>query len=175
MKTWAPLWPARTAAWYVGLSCAAVLALAVNNQIIHGEPFDAGAKLLLLATGLRLLTVLMAVASWRAWGRRVPGWLLLGGLWGAAATQLAYPVAELVVKLLILVGAMDPIHKGISNMTAEGWFNFAGVWLLWGVPGALFALAALSYQRRSGASLRWALVGCAAGVAFLFLLGLVIG
>lgn len=50
----------------------------------------------------------MALASVQGWGRLMPPWLLSAGLWGAAAVQLAYPIAETVVKALILVGAMEP-------------------------------------------------------------------
>jgi hypothetical protein len=55
---------------------------------------------------------------------------LLAGLWGAAAVQLMYPLAETVVKAMVLTGAMTPVHKGISNMNPEGWFNLGATAVL---------------------------------------------
>jgi hypothetical protein len=89
--------------------------------------------------------------------------------------QLLYPVAETVVKSLILIGLMEPINKGISNMSAEGWFNFGAMWAVWGVPGALFLLAALAYRARRPARGLWVLLGVAGGAVLLFGLGLLIG
>lgn len=130
---------------------------------------------MLLAIALRMVTVFLASASVWTFGSRVPAWMLLTGLWGAAAVQLAYPIAETLVKALILLHLMDPIDKGISNMSAEGWFNFAAAWTIWGVPGVLFALAALSLGRRVTVRTRFVLLGVLGGVAFLFGLGLLIG
>src|SRR3954449_4020601 len=101
--------------------------------------------------------------------------MVLVGLWGAAAVQLVYPVAGTVVKTLILSGVMDPIGKGISNMTAQGWFNFSATWAVWGVPGVLFLLAALSYRARTPVRARWVVLGVAGGVALLGGLGVLIG
>jgi hypothetical protein len=129
----------------------------------------------ILAISLRMLTVALALASVQQWGRRVPSWIVLAGLWGAAAVQLVYPVAETVVKGLILTGAMEPINKGISNMSAEGWFNFAATWTIWGIPGILFLLAALSYRARTPVRARWILLGLAGGTALLGGLGALIG
>jgi hypothetical protein len=166
-------WPARAAAWYVGAVCAGFGALVVWS-LARGTPLtDVG--VVLLALGLRLLTIVMAVASIASWGRLVPGWLLLAGLWGAAAVQLSYPIAETVVKALILTGVIEPINKGISNMSAEGWFNFGATWLVWGVPGVLFLLTARAYGRRVAVRRRWVLLGVLGGAALLLGLGLLIG
>jgi hypothetical protein len=89
--------------------------------------------------------------------------------------QLSYPLAETVVKALILTGAIEPIGKGISTMSAVGWFNFAGTWLVWGVPGALFLLAARAYGRRVAVARRWVLLGVLGGLGLLLGLGLLIG
>jgi hypothetical protein len=80
-----------------------------------------------------------------------------------------------VVKSLILTGLIDPLDKGISNMSGEGWFNFGATWLVWGVPGALFALTALDYGRRVAARGRWVALGAVGGVVLLGGLGLLIG
>jgi hypothetical protein len=169
----APRWPALAAAWYIGIFCL-VAGVAVAWNVASGSPAEANGTVL-LAIGLRLVTIALALASVWTIGRRAPAWLLLAGLWGAAATQLVYPIAESVVKTLILVGAMEPIHKGISNMSLEGWFNFAGVWVIWGIPGILFALAAASYRRRVTVQDRWVLLGVLGGAVFLFGLGALIG
>lgn len=129
----------------------------------------------LAATGLRLLTVGFALVSVSRWAIRVPAPALLVALWGAAPTQLAYPAAETVVKLGILAGVIEPFGTGISNMSATGWFNFGAAWLIWDVPGVLFALAAVSYTRRTGARAMWGVLGAVGGIAVLAGLGLLLG
>jgi hypothetical protein len=166
-------WPALAAAGYVGLFCVIATA-AVGWSLAHGTPI-ADLGVVLLAIGLRLLTVGIALASVRRWGEQLPAWLVLAGLCGAAAVQLLYPVAETVVKTLILTGLVHPIDKGISNMTAEGWFNFAATWAIWGVPGVLFALAALSFRARRPARPQWVLLGLVGGAVLLVGLGALIG
>ena len=170
----APRWPAVVVAWYIGVFCL-VAGSAVAWSIGSGASSAGENGTVLLAIGLRLVTVGMALASVLAFGRRVPAWALLAGLWGAAAVQIVYPVAETVFKALILAGVVDPIDKGISNMSAEGWFNFASVWVIWGIPGILFALAAVSYRRRVTVRDRWVVLGVLGGAAFLFALGALIG
>ena len=165
--------PALAAAGWVGAFCAIAGAAVVWELLQGGSAADNG--VVLLAIGLRVLTVAMALASVQRWGRLVPDWVLLAGLWGAAAVQLAYPVAEAVVKALILTGLMDPVDKGISNMSAEGWFNFGATVLIWAVPGVLFALAARSFGRRVAARGRWVALGVVGGVVLLGSLGMLIG
>ncbi|GAA1615789.1 hypothetical protein GCM10009789_82330 [Kribbella sancticallisti] len=47
------------------------------------------------------------------------------GAVGHGHRQLAYPVAETLVKAAILLHLIEPLDKGISNMSPVGWFNFA--------------------------------------------------
>ncbi|MFS0704941.1 hypothetical protein AB6N23_10505, partial [Cellulomonas sp. 179-A 9B4 NHS] len=169
----APRWPALAAAAWVGTFCAVAGTMLVRDVLLGGPGDDRG--VVALAIGLRLVTVAAALASVQAWGRRVPGWVLLGGLWGIAAVQIAYPLAETVVKGAILAGVMDPVAKGISDMSATGWFTFGMTWLIWGVPGVLFGLAARSYARRTPVPRRWVVIGALGGLLFLAALGLLIG
>ena len=166
-------WPALAAASYIGLFCL-VAGTAVLWTVAHGASWNDNG-VVLLAISLRMLTVALALASVQRWGARVPAWLVLAGLWGAAAVQLVYPVTETVVKTLILSGAMHPIDKGISNMSAEGWFNFSATWVVWGIPGVLFLLAALAYRAHTAVRARWILLGVLGGAALLVGLGLLIG
>ncbi|GIJ11916.1 hypothetical protein ACFFMR_05210 [Micromonospora andamanensis] len=166
-------WPAVAAAVYVSLFCL-IASTALVWDVARGGAGEDSA-VVLLAILLRLVTIAMAIASVYPWGRVVPAWMLLAGLWGAAAVQLAYPIAETVVKGLILTGAMAPIDKGISDMSATGWFNFAAAWAVWGVPGVLFTLAALSYGRRHPVRRRWVVLGVLGGAALLAGLGILIG
>ena len=164
-------WAALAAAGYVGLFCA-VAATAVVWTVAHGSSW-AEQDVVVLAIGLRLVSVAIALAAVSRWGMRLPAWAVLTGLWGAASVQLLYPLAETVVKGLIATRVMAPIGKGISNMSVEGWFNFAATWVIWGVPGALFLVAALSYRRPARA--RWVLLGIAGGAVTLGGLGVLIG
>ncbi|MBB2925530.1 hypothetical protein [Cellulomonas cellasea] len=166
-------WPALAAAAWVGAFCV-IAGSALIRSRVQGASSD-GQDVVVLAIGLRLVTVVLALASIQSWGRRLPDWLVLGGLWGAAAVQIVYPVAETLVKVAILAGLMEPLDKGISNMTAEGWFNFGATWLVWGVPGALFAVAAVTFGRRVPHAARWAVLAIMAGLVLLGGLGLLIG
>ena len=166
-------WPALAAASYIAVVCL-VTGVAVLWNVARGASWGENG-VVVLALSLRMLTVAMALASVQPWGPRVPSWILLAGLWGAAAVQLMYPVAETVVKALILIGAMDPVDKGISNMSSEGWFNFGATWVVWGIPGILFLLAALSYRSRTPVGGRWVLLGILGGVVLLGGLGVLIG
>ncbi|MFD9950217.1 hypothetical protein ACFWYW_56380 [Nonomuraea sp. NPDC059023] len=152
-----------------------MLILAAVNAVVESAWPEGDGLIALGAVGLRILTVMLALASVRPWGGRLPGWLVLGGLWGSAAAQFVYPALELIVKLLILAGVPIALDKGISNMSATGWFNFAAAWVVFGVPAVLFGLAALSYQRRSATSSRFAWLGVLGGSAALMLIGLLIG
>lgn len=166
-------WPALAAAAWVGAFCVIAGSALVRSRVQGMNPD--GQEVVVLAIGLRLVTVALALASIQSWGRRLPDWLVLGGLWGAAAVQIVYPVAETVVKAAILAGLMEPLDKGISNMTAEGWFNFGATWLVWGVPGTLFAVAAVIFGRRVPHARRWAVMAVLAGLILLGGLGLLIG
>lgn len=174
-RTWAPLWPAYCAAAFVGLFCAIVLGAAAVHAVAEGAWPEGDGWIALGAVGLRMLTIALALASVRPWGRRLPGWLVLGGLWGSAAAQFVYPALELIVKLLILAGVPIALDKGISNMSTTGWFNFAAAWVVFGIPAVLFALASVSYQRRSGTPSRFAWLGVLGGSAALILIGVLIG
>jgi hypothetical protein len=169
-----PTWPANALTVGIGLFCAIALG-AVAAKPLRGAELTGTDGVIVLACALRLLTVAMARAAIRPWGRRVPGWLLLGGLWGAAAVQLFYPAAELVIKLLVVVGLLEQTSLGATHTSATAWFNLAMTLLIWAVPGALMAVSAVDYRRRTRVSLRWALLGVPGGIAFLFLLGLAIG
>ncbi|NUO56962.1 MAG: hypothetical protein HOV78_09880 [Hamadaea sp.] len=166
-------WPALAAAAYVGLFCL-IASIAVLWSVLRGSLWSEQA-VVSLSIGLRLLSIGIALASVRRWGDRLPAWLVLAGLWGAAAVQLLYPLAETVVKALILTGVLEPMNKGISNMSAEGWFNFGAMWVIWGVPGVLFLLAALAYRVRRPAPWWWVLLGVVGGAVLLLGLGLLIG
>lgn len=167
-------WPAYTIAVGIGLFCVVVLGAAAGEQIFTDKPMTDDAYVAVGATGLRIATIGLALAAVQRWGRIVPARLLSMALWAAAIGQLAYPIAETVVKAAILLNVMEPLQKGISNMTPAGWFNFGAAWLIWGVPGWLFVLLANDHRRRHRLSWLWAPLGAAGGVVGLAALGLLI-
>ncbi|HEY8598926.1 MAG TPA: hypothetical protein VIL85_10880 [Thermomicrobiales bacterium] len=57
----------------------------------------------------------------------------------------------------------------------DGWFNFGAAWLVEGIPGMLFAAAAVSFKRRYDVSLRGVTLGPVSGAAALLALGVIIG
>jgi hypothetical protein len=130
---------------------------------------------ILFACLLRGITVLMAQAAIREWGRRVPAGILLAGLAGAAGLQVFYPAVEFVIKLLAMAGIVPHTHLGATHTDATSWFNFMMTVLIWGIPGVLLGRIAIDHRKRTQASPLWAVAGVPAGIAFLFLLGLLIG
>lgn len=167
-------WPVTAVTWAVG-AFIALVAVLVASKPLRGESFGGTDGVIVLACGLRGLTVAMAQATIRSWGRRVPGWLLLGGLAGAAGLQVFYPLAELVIKLTVVVGLVKETGLGATHTDATAWFNLVMTVLIWGVPGALLARIAARYRTRAGVSSRWVFLGIIGGVAFLLGLGLLIG
>lgn len=139
------------------------------------EPIDQTAWIILGASIIRFLTIIVALASIQPWGEKIATWVVLGGLSGAASAQLAYPIAELVVKLIILTGLMEYSAKGVGNMTPTGWFNLAAVWFIFGLPGILFVLAAQHYRARKALSNTWVWLGGLLGIVVLIAIGVLIG
>ncbi|WP_300012333.1 hypothetical protein [Pseudonocardia sp.] len=169
------VWPAYAIAATVGLFVVVVGALWVGGHVIGADPLDDTAWIVLGATLLRAATVALAPAGVQGWGRRFPAPLIEAGHWGAAAAQLAYPLAELVAKLLVLAGLLELPARGIGDMTSTGWFNLAAAWLVFGVPGALFVAAARSHRDRRGVRGSWPLIGAAVGVLALLGIGVLLG
>ncbi|MFI0353797.1 hypothetical protein [Actinomadura sp. 9N407] len=167
-------WPVTAVTWTVG-AFIALVAVLVASKPLRGESFGGTDGVIVLACGLRALTIAMAQATIRPWGRRVPGWLLLGSLAGAAGLQVFYPLAELLIKLTVVVGLMEETGLGATHTDATAWFNLVMTALIWGVPGALLARIALRYRNRAGVPFRWIPLGILGGLAFLLGLGLLIG
>lgn len=167
-------WPAYVVAIGVGAFCAVVLGTAAVQQLLLDHPAGPDSAIAIGATVLRLLTIGVALAAVSGWARRLPAALLSMALWALAIGQLAYPVAETIVKALILLDLMEPIGKGISNMAPIGWFNFGAAWVIWGVPGTMFAILAVDHRLRYRLSWLWAPAGALGGVATLAALGILI-
>lgn len=169
-------WPVHAIVGFVGLFCSVVAVLWIRSHVFLGEALDATAWVIAVATLLRVVTIVIALASIQRWGSRLPQALVTTGLWGSAAAQLVYPSAELVVKLAILTGIADLPSRGVGDMSGTGWFNLSMAWLIFGVPGALFVLAARSHRSRVGGPIGpWPFIGLGGGVVLLLGIGAVIG
>jgi hypothetical protein len=168
-------WPAYVITWFVGAFCVLVMAIWVWDHVVLGNAVGATGWIILGATVLRVVTIAIALSAVQPWGRRVPAPLLTTALWGCAAAQLVYPLAETVVKSLTLAGVLDLPARGIGNMSWVGWFNFSAAWLVFGLPGLLFVLLARDVQRRERVSWLWPCAGIVGGVVVLFAIGAVIG
>lgn len=130
-------WPVYAITVFVGIFVLVVMGIWVVNHLIKGETTAETAWIILGACLLRLLTIGIALASIQPWGDKLPQWVVLGGLSGSASAQLIYPIAEAVGKLFIMAGLIESSNKGLGNMTLTGWFNFAAVWVIFGIPGIL--------------------------------------
>jgi hypothetical protein len=72
-------WPALAVVVYVGLFCVIATA-AVLLAVARGSSW-ADQGVVLLAIGLRLVSIAIALASVQRWGERIPAWVVLAGLW----------------------------------------------------------------------------------------------
>lgn len=72
--------------------------------------------------------------------------------------------------------AVAPPDTGVGNLSLQGRVHLGAVLTVFGLPGALFVLAAISHARRSGLrSHRTPIVGSVAGIAACILIGAMIG
>ena len=168
-------WPVHAILVLTGLFVLIVLGMWIVSHLWHGRPVTQTDWIILAACLLRVITMVIALASIRPWGKRIAPWVVLGGLWGSASAQLIYPVAELAVKLVLLTGLIDHSSKGLGDMSPTGWFNLCAVWVIFGIPGLLFVLAAGSYKNANALSRTWSWIGASMGIVFLFLIGFLIG
>ena len=174
--TFVSRWPVYAIVGFVGLFCVVVAVLWIRSHVILGEEIDATAWVIAGTTLLRVVTILIALASIQQWGSRLPQSLVAMGLWGCAAAQLVYPLAELAVKLAILAGIAELPSRGVGDMSSIGWFNVSMAWLIFGVPGALFVLAARSHRNRGERPVGpWPVIGLVSGVLLLLAIGIAIG
>jgi hypothetical protein len=158
----------------IGLFVIVVMGFVIAKPFT-GQAYTATDAIIVGASALRALTLAMAWAAVRPWGRHVPGPILLGALWGAAGCQILYPAAELVIKLLVVVGIAPETSLGATHTSWVSWFNLAMTVLIWGVPGVLLARIARDYRRSARVPIIWALLGVPGGIAFVCLLGVLIG
>ncbi|QHT71473.1 hypothetical protein GXP67_34850 [Rhodocytophaga rosea] len=174
-KSTATLWLVYAITVLVGGFVVIVLAMWVYGHLFNQEPIDQTAWIILAALLLRVFTVVIALASIQKWGQLFPSWAVLGGLAGSASAQLIYPIAELIVKLVLLTGLIESSPTGLGNMSLTGWFNLSAVWVIFGIPGILFMLAAKNYKISRGLSNRWIWIGGLSGIITLFFIGFLIG
>jgi len=175
MKTTLHPWPVYAITFFVGLFVLIVFTMWIISHVFKEESIDQTAWIILGALFLRVFTIVIALASIQKWGQHIPQWAILGGLSGAASAQLIYPIAELMVKLILLTGVFESSPKGLGNMSLTGWFNLSAVWVIFGIPGILFIQAAKNYKQTMALSNRWVWIGSLLGIFALFLIGVLIG
>ncbi len=168
-------WPVYGILVFTGLFVVIVMGMWIFDHLWNGRAVTQTDWIILGACLLRVFTMIIALASILPWGKRFAPWAVLGGLWGAAAAQLIYPVAELAVKLVLLTGWITHSSKGLGNMNPTGWFNLGAVWVIFGIPGLLFVQAARIYRTNNALSQTWSWIGGLLGIATLFLIGFLIG
>jgi hypothetical protein len=169
-STWSS--PAPWARWSAYAVAAWAVAFAgVNFYLLFGgtaadsplrDVWGAMIIMNVLVIVLKGLGAATALASVQSWGRRLPAWLLSGAMWGAGGLLLLY--AGLNFGMLIASGqltATTALAGGEFLVPAWTYATF------FGVPGLLFAAAGRDHQRRTGTSLRWAVLGLLGAPALL--------
>lgn len=106
---------------------------------------------------LKVLGGLIAQATIRDWGRRIPAWMLLGFLSGAATVMLTYPFEGVALTLVGWNPAVDEIDWVTSAIIAAFFLPF----------GVLYALVARDFRRRTGTRHLWAWTGAATALLLL--------
>ncbi|WP_057938084.1 hypothetical protein [Algoriphagus resistens] len=146
------------------------------DHIFNQERIDETGWIILGASIIRLITlgiVFMALRTYSTPVKRNTKLIALA-LFACSSGQLVYPLAELFVKLLVLVGLWESTGKGISNMQAEGWFNHGAAWLIFGIPGILFVRIGLQYSHSFRISRFYLFAGSVLGILLLLLIGVLI-
>ncbi len=154
-----------------------VLAAWSLDHILNQDPVDETGWIIFGASLARLITLGVAFLALRTYltaVKRNTG-LIAFALFACSSGQLVYPLAELIVKFLVLVGLWESTGKGISNMKAEGWFNHGAAWLIFGIPGILFLSIGLQYSNCFHVSRAYLIAGSVVGVLLLLVLGVLIG
>lgn len=118
-----------------------------------------GEFLTVSAIGLVLKTLggLVALATVRDWGRRIPAWTLLALLSGAAAVMLVYPIEGVALTLAGWNPAVEDVDWVTSAIIAAFFLPF----------GALYALVARDFRRRTSTRHLWAYAGAGTALALL--------
>lgn len=168
-----PLWPTATITVVAGGFVAAVTAAWVWSHVLHGAEIDDVALIIAFATVARAVSIIVSIGGV---AERAPAPRLLNTtLAGFGAAQVIYPLAEAVVKLLVVIGVIESGTAGVRNLSATGWFNFAAVVVVFGLPGAMFLVQARQHARIHRLALRYQGVGATAGLIALLAIGLLIG
>jgi hypothetical protein len=142
-------WPVYAILVLVGGFTLVVMSMWAIDHFFVNAPIDETGWIILGASVVRVFTIFLAYASLQNWSRKKKYQLIVfAGLCASASAQLVYPVVELFIKLAILTGWYEYGEKGLGKMTPTGWFNFAAVWMIFGIPGALFAVIAHHFRKR---------------------------
>ncbi len=161
----------------VGGFSAYVLSAWSVDHLFNNKPIDETGGIIFGASMLRLITIVIALAALMSYSNPNPKktWLIAFALCACGSAQLIYPLAEFVVKLLVLFGIWEATGKGISNMGAEGWFNHGAAWLIFGIPGILFFVIAKNYWQDFRVRRVYTISGSIMGILLLLLIGAIIG
>lgn len=169
-------WPAYAVATFVGFFCVIVGAMWIMDHVVRARPVDETASVVALATVLRIGTIAVALSSVQRWGFKLPRTVVSIVLWACGAAQLAYPVAAVLIKSLAVVGAIALPDRGVGDLSLQGWLHLGAALTIFGIPGVLFILAAISHAHRSGIRGPWVPAGgVIGGVVALLLIGAAIG
>ena len=136
-------WPAYVSAASFGIYAAMKATYAVQGKLglpivgreVPAAAYEVGYVALRQWTlaGLGLATALIALASVRGWGRRIPRWLLLSAMWAVFLPSLA--------------AVPFVVERVADDSESAGYRLFVAVQSAVGL--SLWAAATLGYQRRS--------------------------
>jgi hypothetical protein len=168
-----PRWPTATITIIAGGFVAIVTAAWIWSHAVRGAVIDDVAVIIAAATVARAVSIGVSFAGLAQ--RPVLPRMVNTALAGFGAAQLIYPVAEAAVKVLVVVGIVESSPAGVRNLSGTGWFNFAAVVVVFGVPGVMFQIQTRQHARRHAISVRYNAIGGVAGVLALTAIGVAVG
>lgn len=146
-------------AWCLGFAGVSAWQLATGWSATHGYGVHASGIAVMIVVVL-VLKLVGAVVAWRATRpHERASWWLGASLWGAASLLVLYSAGNVVITVGMVSGLTETSGGVDARMVAYVAFFL--------VPAPLFAMLALSYQRRMRPSLTAFVVGAAGAPVLL--------
>jgi hypothetical protein len=105
---------------------------------------------------LKVLAILIALATIKPWGQKVPNWILASAVWGVCGVML-YPLEFLLLKGFADMG-MESVLSVFPDLT-QSWGSLLIYSIVFIPVGVLYGLTASLFMRKSKAKPIWGVAG----------------